>query len=201
MKTKNEVELLSIRLIDHFYDDLVEERRQILIYGLTILLTTGGAYLLLSFFSLVLGVFKLAIILAVNVSILRTISGGVHSSSFKKCALVGGIIFTFLALLIKHFGVLINLNLYLWIIFLGGTLIIYFYAPADVEEKRITDLSKQFKFKEYSYLLFNSLILIYYILILSTDQHNLVVAGLTGITWQLFTITPLAYRLFTSLSL
>lgn len=197
MNEKRGIELLSEKLVRVLFKDLSVKEKEVLIYGATILFSTLGAYLLLIFVSSLFNITALVLTAAVTASLLRIFSGGVHASKFRNCALSGAVVFTTLGLIVSKFGDQIkNINILVWFILIVGSLIIYFYAPAEIKEKPITNKRKYARYKIYSYIIFSCLLLFYYIINLKTDYNQFVLAGLLGAFWQLFTLTPMAYKLF-----
>ncbi|ADL12131.1 accessory gene regulator ArgB-like protein [Acetohalobium arabaticum] len=196
MSDKKGIELLSEKLVLGLFKDLSMEEKEVLSYGATILLSTLGTYLLLIFVSSLFNVTVLALTAVATSSLLRIFSGGVHASRFRNCALSGTIVFTTLGLIVSNFGSQIkNINILVCLLLITGSLIIYLYAPAEIKEKPITSQEKRARFKIYSFIVLSSLLLIYYIINLRTDYNYFVLAGLLGISWQLFTLTPIAYKL------
>ncbi|MBM7623128.1 accessory gene regulator ArgB-like protein [Sporohalobacter salinus] len=197
MERKTGVELLSKKLVQILFQNVSTEEKEVLMYGATVLLSTLGAYLVLIVVSSLFNVTFLTVTAAVTASLLRIFSGGVHSSEFKYCVLSGTIVFITMGLIANNFGYKIeNINMLVLIVLVIGSFIIYFYAPAEIKEKPITSHKKKARFKIYSFIVFSVLLVFYYIINLKTNNDQFVLAGLLGALWQLFTLTPLAYKLF-----
>ncbi|SFL92090.1 accessory gene regulator ArgB-like protein [Candidatus Frackibacter sp. WG13] len=191
------IKSVSDKIIEYLFESHSQEEKETFKYGLTILLSTLGGYLLIMIFYSLFNVTWLALTAAVSASLIRIFSGGVHASCFRNCALTWTAVFTMLALIAHNFANQIEyMYILIWTILLIGCVIIYFYSPADIEEKPITSIEKRFKLKKLSFIIFFILILFYYILNLIGSRKQFILAGSLGMLWQLFTITPLAYKLF-----
>ncbi|GAB6099630.1 accessory gene regulator B family protein [Halanaerocella petrolearia] len=198
MKRKSRLSELSEKIIDIIYQDAVSEEKEIMVYGLKILLSTVIGYAVIIAFSSLLSVTLLTLTAAVTSGVIKIFSGGAHAILFRWCALSGGLIFTFLGWVASSFDSLLVEFIpgLLWFTLILGSVIIYFYAPAIIKEKQITSKSKLSKYKIYSFIVFFSLDLFYFILYLSGAKDQFVIAGLLGILWQLLSITPLGYKLY-----
>ncbi|MGM0472459.1 MAG: accessory gene regulator ArgB-like protein [Bacillota bacterium] len=198
MANKDKLDLLSSKLIDSWYQDVSASEKEVLVFGLKILLSTLIGYTLIFLVGSILKVGLLALVVAATAGAIKIFSGGVHASSFFKCITSGAVIFTGLAFVAQSItsyiaGYVLSL---LWIIFLVGSVLINFYAPAVVEEKPITSQVQAARYKLYAFGSFFVVVLGYYIFYLTGGNQQIVVAGLLGMTWQLFTLTPVAYKLY-----
>nr|WP_282580131.1 accessory gene regulator B family protein [Natroniella sulfidigena] len=185
-------------MIDKLFADEAEEEQEIMAYGLTVICTTIGSFLAIIFLSSLVGVTSLAITATLIASILKIFSGGVHAANFRNCATISAIVFTTIGWFSYHASSLniIENNLLFLIIFISGTYILYLYAPADVEEKPLNSAKKRKKAKIYSIVIFSCLNLFLLILSLNQVDNSYVLAGLLGMFWTLFSMTPVVYRLF-----
>lgn len=145
-----------------------------------------------------LGVRALALTAAITASLIKIFSGGIHATCFRNCSLTAVTVFAGIGLVANYLGSELgeSLLILLWGILLIGSLLIYLYAPAGIKEKPIKSVQKRSKFKIYSFIVFLSFLVLYYILYFNGINKSLILAGLLGISWQLFGITPLAYKLF-----
>lgn len=196
---KGKLSLISEKLVNYIYKDSSKKEKEIMTYGAKILFSTLGGYLLIFFVSSIYGVASLALTAAITAGIIRAFAGGVHASSFKGCAFLAAIIFSSLGLVVSYAGGYLTERLILLLlvgVFCLGSLIIYYYAPRDVEEKPIDSIYKRAKLKIISYIVFFILVLLNLILYLTIAADLYILASLLGISWQLFTLTPLAYKLF-----
>ncbi len=199
MKEEDRLELFSQQMVNKFFSGQDKQEQEIIIYGLLTLLSTLLGLMSIVVFSSLVRVTSWALVAALAAVILRRATGGVHASSAFGCALLSGVIFTLLGLLAKYsqFYLADKMLFVLWGAFLIGALLIYFYAPVGVEERPLSSINKRGKLRIYSFLILFILSLISFIILAVIDRFNgYILAILLGIIWQLFTITPLAYRLF-----
>ncbi len=198
-RNENLVESASRKLVDGFYSDKKQEEKAVLQYGLSALLSTIIGFVVIGVVSGLLGIFKLAMTATLVSGVIRLFAGGVHSSTYKQCVTTGGIVFTGLGLITQQLGSLLSNRgtiLLVWLVFIGGGSLIYRYAPAGVKEKPIKSKDKQRKLRVYSFIIF-FIITTVALMLLSFEVNKLIaLAMLLGAIWELFTITPIAYRLF-----
>ncbi|MCK8824558.1 accessory gene regulator ArgB-like protein [Fuchsiella alkaliacetigena] len=189
---------MSEELVAEFFTEKEAAEKEVLAYGLTVLLSTLGSYLLIIVVSSLLGVRALALTAAITASLIKIFSGGIHATCFRNCSLTAVTVFAGIGLVANYLGSELgeSLLILLWGILLIGSLLIYLYAPAGIKEKPIKSVQKRSKFKIYSFIVFLSFLVLYYILYFNGINKSLILAGLLGISWQLFGITPLAYKLF-----
>jgi len=81
------IKSVSDKIIEYLFESHSQEEKETFKYGLTILLSTLGGYLLIMIFSSLFNVTWLALTAAVSASLIRIFSGGVHASCFRNCAL------------------------------------------------------------------------------------------------------------------
>ncbi|SKA00082.1 accessory gene regulator ArgB-like protein [Selenihalanaerobacter shriftii] len=197
MRSKEGIKLVSKKLVNYLFEDSTDEEKEIMNYGATILLSTIIAYSAILFIAKALGIFPLTLTALITASILKALSGGVHASCFRNCAITGTIIFNLLGSISYYFANQVEDITYLiWLVLLVGSVLIYFYSPAGIKEKPIRDKKKQSKLKIYSYIIFYIFLVLYYLLSLQGVSNQFILAGLSGLLWQGFSITPLAYKVF-----
>ncbi|WP_027339649.1 accessory gene regulator ArgB-like protein [Halonatronum saccharophilum] len=196
---KLSLEKISVRIINNLFDDFSKEKKEIMVFGLLAIFSTLIAYSLIIIFSSLFGVLLFSLVGAVSFSILRVFSGGVHALTFKGCILSSVITFILIGLktdyLMAFLGVR-ELSILFWFVFILASVIIYLYVPAQVEENLIEDELKRSKLRISSFLVLFCLLSFYFSLTLLDSLQGVVLAGLLGILWQLFTLTPLAYKLY-----
>ncbi len=147
---KLKLEEVSETIIDKFFAESSEEEREVMAFGLLALLSTFIGYSLIIIFSFLFGVTLFSLTAAISFSLLRIYSGGVHSSTFKGCILSSVISFVLIGLLADYLISIIGLEystIFFWFVFLLSSLIIYFYAPAQVEENLIKSELKRYKLR------------------------------------------------------
>ena len=194
----DKIKLVTNKLITYLYPELKKEQQEVLIYGLLIMISFIIDCLALIIVAYLFDILTLALTVAVSASLIKIFSGGVHASSMIRCAVSGVVVFTGLALLAEKIAVVIVpyiLSLVI-LVFSLAVIMLYFYAPVGVKEKPIKNQDKYFKLKKYSLGMLIILASIYLLLVIKGVSTQFIVAGLLGLIWQLFSLTPLAYCLF-----
>lgn len=198
--TKNIAEKITLEL------ELDSERKEVIAYGIFMLLQTILSIFLILIFGLIFGVWIEALIVSLAASILRKYSGGVHASSPGVCATVGTIVVILIALIISIFIAPI-INLFL-VIFLGAITLAYSYyliyklVPVDSAAKPIKTQKKKERMKKGSILILDVYMLIIVlniILYIHTNEKWFLIISLCiygGTVWQVFTLTNAAHLMF-----
>lgn len=184
---------------------LDKDQEEIVAYGAFNLLQVFWALLWVVILGLAFNVLVQAIIVTFTIALLRKYSGGAHFSSPNRCAIVGGIISSVLALMIVKTVPLVNAKL---IIFIELILLIISYynisklAPVDSPAKPITKIEKRKLLRRYSILMFNIMLTIILLLTFLYFRYNSTLflqwGGLMfiGIVWQTLTLTSTGYQFF-----
>lgn len=141
------------------------EKREIIAYGLEILLSTAVSVLIITILAILLGTFWETILFLLSFMLLRTYSGGYHAQTHFKCFLI--LIFAFCINIILN---LFNINTVIIVLSaLASAFIILRYAP--VEDKN-HPLSKQQKKNNRKICLIMLSILLVVCIILFLNQNN-----------------------------
>ncbi len=195
MTSRGRLEYVCDDIIEFFFKSYSISEKEVMSYGLFYILSLLTSYSLILSVGFIFGVSKLAFTVAITISVFRNFSGGVHASSYRNCTILSILIAVFFGLVAKHLVFYVEKILFFVIVifFLVGALVIYKYAPASVKEKNINN---NYRLKIYSYIIYFLINLIVLVFILTDQNLSYVVAGFLGVIWQLFTITPLAYKLF-----
>jgi accessory gene regulator B len=191
--------LLSNKVVTYYYKDYSDDEREIMGYGLRMILVTIIDLLAVLIFGLVIGVPGLAVTAVISIGVIRKFSGGFHASTVLRCALLGAMVSVGSGLLANYLAENINrgvIFILLWMVLMIGAILIYSYAPAGVKEKPLTSLPKRVRLKICSFIAFFIVLLIDFGLYLTLEVDSYVLSSLFGVVWQIFTITPLAYKLF-----
>jgi accessory gene regulator B len=175
-----------------------KEREEIIAYGAFAFMQTLWSIMLVMLFGIVFNVFLESLVISLAISALRKYSGGAHSSSPNRCALIGAIISTILALIVIQ---TVNLMTFYQVMLMGlicfaiSYLIINKLAPVDSPSKPITKVEKRKRLKKTSFRVLHFLLLVaavlcavYYIY----DMENALTYGFCicmGVIWQSFTLT------------
>jgi len=198
MAERNGLESISYSCTNYFFKDYDQEEKDILAFGLMALISTMTSLLLIIIISSLIGVTRLAVTAAIVAAILRLFSGGIHAKTYKQCIVTSTTVFTSLGLIASLNILEIESNAFLIfsIFMIIGFIIIYLYAPADVESNPINSEMRRMKLKRESLIIFLLIILVSYIyIVLKEGSNQLITAVLLGLAWQLFTLTPVAYYL------
>lgn len=189
---------MAVVLVDWLeqYVELSRGKRDVLLYGMNILLTAILGYVCIIGLSLVLNTHYIVIPMLVAHSILRTFTGGAHGSKVQYCVSLGVIVFNLLGLILKHVLTLSVLSskgvlIFSLIIFLMGLYYITMKVPVDVKEKPIISEVHRQKLKKYSY----AVLLVWYgmvfclLILWGTKYQEFVMAISMGMLWQIMTLS------------
>lgn len=182
---------------------LSKDQTDIVRYGLQSFYGTLTALLAVFILSAAIGIVREAMTVFFVVVTYRKISGGAHCSTLLGCLTVGTLIAVFLAMVIKTGGpgvteTLLRVTVPSVIAFI----VAYFYAPADVPQKPISNLAQRTMLRRLSFLF----IVLWFTLgayLWAGQKLNLLyfyAAGNLGLLWQSFLLTPPGYRLISRLS-
>lgn len=182
---------------------LNKDQEEIIAYGAFNFIQTLWCILLVLLFGAIFSVTSKAMIISFTTSVLRKYSGGAHSSSPNRCALIGAIVSVGLALIIKYINSCINLQMVIIIgiiVFAVAYYTIYRYAPVDSPSKPIVkEVTKQ-KMKKKSFFILNVLFSIVIVLLISHTilgfqfmLLSIITCIYVGILWQVLTLTPRGY--------
>lgn len=184
------------------YLKLNKDEEEIIAYGAFNLIQTVWCVLLVLLFGAICNVTEKAIIISVVISILRKYSGGAHSGSPNRCAIIGAIVSVGLALFIRYLNDFINFQVAIFIgsiSFMLSYYAIYKYAPVDSPAKPIVkDIVKK-KMKKKSFFVLNLLVSIIMVLFISylifevRFLLSIVICIYAGVLWQVLTLTPKGY--------
>jgi len=194
---KISVEGLIDSIIKYFkkHLDIDKDQEAILKFSIHLVIsfiTSMGMALLVA---LILGVFPHVLIIMLTTAVLRTFSGGAHSSTMLGCAVYGTAIMNILGLITKHTnptnGILAVIIL---LILIFSTWSIYKYAPADTPGKPITTKVKRQKLRRFSFVtlfIWCFVCLLWYTGIVKNS--TIVYASAVGVLWQSISLTDWGY--------
>lgn len=188
---------LALKMSSHL--KLNKDQEEIIAYGAFNLIQTAWCILLVLLFGAIFSVTVKAFIISLATSILRKYSGGAHSSSPNRCALIGAIISVGLALLIRYNNSFINFQVVIVIgviIFALAYYVIYRYAPVDSPAKPIIKEITKKTMKKKSFFVLNILVVVVIVFLISCLTFGvkfllpIVTCIYAGILWQVLTLTP-----------
>ncbi len=177
-----------------------EEKREVLSYGLQIVLGVLLNVFSVLIFSYILNIFKTTVATFISYIIFRRLIGGAHCDTYGKCYLLG----ILSMLLLGKLGEIIRLSpseikiliIFTYILALGSIIL---WVPAGTEKKMIKNKSTRKKIKIQSMVLITAW-LILSIYLNSIGLATYIISSSLGVILAFFLVTPLGYGL-TSLKL
>ncbi|MFL0167325.1 accessory gene regulator ArgB-like protein [Candidatus Clostridium helianthi] len=195
LKIENTCEKISNYIAKELNFD--DDKKSVINYGIFAFIQMGICIVLVIAFGLIFNVTIEALIVSFTISILRKSSGGVHSKSPERCAIIGTASSVGMALICKYINdvTLSTVILSGGIIFIWSYYIVYKLAPVDSVAKPIKSIERRNKFKKVSIKILS----IYLIIIISNiscymylENFRLLTYSLCiymGILWQVFSLT------------
>lgn len=185
------------------YLNMDKDHEEILTYGAITFFQTFFSLLLIIIFGFTFHVLLESLVLAFTVGLLRKYSGGVHSASPNRCAIIGAVISVGLVKVIEFLTRAMSFTSMSLLI--AASLIYSFscickYAPVDSSEKPINNILKRKRLKRYSIITLGIMFIIISFLIIfykiSASKLFLIYADciVAGTVWQTFTLTYLGYN-------
>lgn len=172
--------------------EIDDERAEIIMYGLQILigeLPKGIIILAIAYF---LGIFKLTLLSVLIIAPYRCVSGGVHMKTHIGCIIYTLLLYSGSALLGKYFILEGNIKIISAIIIWAFCMImIKMYAPADTENFPILRKKERFQKQVFSYIILTLEFLIAIIIPNTTISGIIIFGDLI----QTLTITRFAYNI------
>lgn len=173
---------------------LNSNQEEIIKYSLTVLSTTVFGYIAIIIVGALTGYPKVSLVAVFSSSFLRMFSGGAHASTPLRCVLIGALIFPVLGW-ISIFIPQNSLPHLLILTVIAGTIIIGIFAPADTPGKPIQSKLQRRTLKLISISFLYIWTGIVWYLLAKGKITPLIPASVLGIVWQVFTITPLGYKI------
>ncbi|MBC2579788.1 accessory gene regulator ArgB-like protein [Clostridium sp. DJ247] len=183
--------------------NLDKDQEEVIAYGVFNLIQTLWCILLVILFGTIFGVTIKAIVISITIGFLRKYSGGAHSSSPNRCALIGTLVSVGLALVIQNaiYGISINVTIIIGIIvFIFAYYSVWKLAPVDSEAKPITKPEKRRLMRRNSIyvLIILNLIIIMLTMFYFKFKINLYLSTIFciyfGILWQIITLIPKGHK-------
>ena len=172
--------------------EIDDERAEIIMYGLQILigeLPKGVIILAIAYF---LGIFKLTLLSVLIIAPYRCVSGGVHMKTHIGCIVYTLILYSGSALLGKYFILEGNVKIiFAIIIWTFCMIMIKIYAPADTENFPILRKKERLQKQIFSYIILTLEFLIAIIISNTTISGIIIFGDLI----QTLTITRFAYNI------
>ena len=176
----------------------------ILKYGIYLMLSAGLGALCTLVVSFALGLFPIALVVILTMSVLRYVSGGAHFIKMGHCVFMTMIITNAIALIVQYIPISFEGAFTIALLaFIFGIYSIQYYAPADTPQKPITNRKQRKRLKDYSLILISIWFL--YVIIMFANQNykmrNFILATSLGIIWQCFTLIPRGYQFYYQIDL
>ena len=195
---------LTVRLSQVLAQESGQDQ-EVLLYSLTLLKSSLMGYGLLFLVSFIFGVWQYALVAAVTASLFRVFSGGAHASTPRNCSIIGLTLFTIFGLIADSIPPIVDrmfLTGPILVLVVLGFVVFYLYVPADTPGKPINSYAqkKYLRGISFSLLVVWSGAVFYGVrTFVGYPLDNYVVATLLGLSWQVFTLTPLGYSFNESL--
>ena len=174
-----------------------ENQEQIIIFASQLIESTLISIGAIIFVSLMLhNTRETLLILLVSVSV-RLVSGGTHCGSAIRCAIVGAIIFPLIATIATYLVTYFNLWVVLFILSISMLLIVL-YAPAESPGKPLVNENYIKKMYRLS-IAIGLLVSLLAIWSFEFNRNVVSVCLVLGFLWQAFSISPLGYKLISSM--
>lgn len=172
--------------------DITDEKAEIILYGLQLLIGEMPKMFLLFGLSFLLGIGWYMVFAYIAVVPYKAVSGGFHLHSHLGC-IVSTIAFFYGNILISKFLVLDNIQKYILIglSLVFGILMISMYAPADTEEVPIISKKERKTKKILSYVML-TLTLVVALFVPDKMMSNILIIGSI---FQSISISRLAYKI------
>lgn len=202
-----EFDVIMEKLIRHIVSaldknlSLTQDQREVTEYALYNIFLTTGILLAVTAGGMLLGALPEATAALVTGSVFRWSTGGVHCSTPYRCMLVSATLPLIVALISRKAGTLFLADpgsmalLPGIILFVLSGVIIYVYAPAETENKRISPRQRP-KLRFWAYvtlMIWAAAMVLFY----RQGKLTLVVASCLGIIWQMLSVAPAGHRMFT----
>ncbi|MTI80014.1 MAG: accessory regulator AgrB [Firmicutes bacterium] len=171
---------------------LAESKISIAAYGFEILI---GVVIKMLFYILVpfiLGILPEFAAAFISVGILRLPSGGGHCSAYYRCLIYTLLIYITIAILAQYLALYtLPAKEILWIILSLALFIFVFYAPVDVKENPIINITRRKRLKVISCLL----VAVYFVVFFYWNPAlNLIWACSLGILFHIFILTRIGHK-------
>ena len=186
------IDVLSHKLtnqIKNNFPEIDEQKAEIINFGIQSIVSEISKTTIILTVAYFLGVLNLILTAIVAFGVYRTFAGGFHAKSHLACLLTNSMLFfsiVYLSLFLEHYLAFIYIMIYLF-----NCYVVYFYAPADVEEKPILSNKLKKKLKLKSFIVMSSIFLI------SISIHNRIFTNLLILAtfFESFTLLPISYKI------
>ncbi len=180
-----------------------KDKQAVISYGAYLLLDAVLGIVMVMLLGAVFGVFFEALLFSCTTAFLRKYSGGAHSTTSFRCATIGGVVATLVALILKSSSrwlIAPHIMIYLIVTFSVSYFIILKLAPKDSPSKPIVKEEKIKLLKDksiwtlhfYAIICLGILALTFYIKMPRSFEYIALICS--GTLWQSFTLTSLGHK-------
>jgi accessory gene regulator B len=179
----------SISLIKKYNKNIGTKEVEKIKYGLEGIYLTFTKLVIISGFSILLGIFKEFLMFTIFYNIIRMFAFGLHASKSYICLISSGIVF----LALPYLATIININIIIKIILSALSLmLIFLYAPADTNKRPLINKRKRLRLKMASII-----VTVIYIVIILIDNNSFISnIILLSLVTEIVLILPLTYKIF-----
>lgn len=174
-----------------------KEQTEIIAYGALVLIQTSIAFILILIVGILLNVLYETVVISITAASLRKYSGGAHSASPNRCAVMGAIIFNTIALATNSFfssANAITIVPFSAICFAFVYCILYRYCPVDSPNKPINNVEFKKRLRKKSFyvtsifLIISILLMIFYYINYNHVLLYTIICISLGLVWQALTL-------------
>lgn len=179
----------SLQLVTDIYPDYDSSKLDEIRYGLEAIYLSLTKVVVILLVSLMLGLFKEAVILLLFFNGLRSFAFGIHAKKSWMCWVASSLLFIGLPYVCLH----LNLPLVIQYFVLAVSLICFLlYAPADTKKRPLVRKNRRIKFKILTIIV----AVIYILLYFYTNSMFLKNVIMCSMLLEAVLIHPLTYRVF-----
>ena len=179
----------SMNSIKKKFPDYSEEKLEEIEYGIEALYLTFTKAIVITLFSIMLGVIKEVFLIMIFYNIIRTTAFGMHAKTSLQCYIISTVLFVIISLISKH----IDINGYIKIVAAIICFVhIIIFAPADTYKRPLINKRKRKIYKVITII--NSFI--YVVLIILFKDSITTTYVMFGLIDATLMIHPLIYRMF-----
>lgn len=182
------------RMITTNLEGIDQGKAEIINYGLKCLISDISKTIIIFTFAYFLGVLALAIAYYFSFGLLRIFAGGVHAKKSWECLITtsGLLFFTiYISILLSNFPAYLGYLYFL--IFIINSVIIFKYAPADLENKPIVSKKIRERFRIRAVFALGLVIVFALTIIKEPNVQNVLVIATFA---ESITLLPISYKIF-----
>lgn len=198
------VEKISKNIVSSIYDisELDNDEKEVIEYGVLLSILKIIGILMITLFGILFGVFVQALVFYFTTCTLRKYSGGIHSESPSRCAVISTFVSVFIPLCINKIYKLVPFSVIIFSVTISLIccyFIILKLAPVDSLAKPIVNIKmrEQLKIKSLITITALSILLISLIVVYDNSRYIMLLklsySICTALMWQCFTLTSIGH--------